>query len=77
MGANHYYNIIGKHQVRGEYVPVARGSKLGYVLSDCIENSQSNVRSNNIVSTHFMCVEVEFVNSDFISTQNIQFFFRI
>ena len=27
IGANHYWNIIGKHQVRGEYGPVALGSK--------------------------------------------------
>ena len=39
IGANHYWNIIGKHQVRGEYGPVALGSKLGYVLSGPIENS--------------------------------------
>ena len=31
IGANHYWNIIGKHQVRGKFVPVALGSKLGYV----------------------------------------------
>ena len=43
IGANHYWNIIGKHQVRGEYGPIALGSKLGYVLSGPIENSQSNV----------------------------------
>ena len=31
IGANHYWNIIAKHQVRGKFVPVALGSKLGYV----------------------------------------------
>ena len=72
IGANHYWNIIGKHQVRGEYGPVALGSKPGYVLCGPIENSQSNVTSNNIVSTHFMHVETEFINSDFISNQNIR-----
>ena len=72
IGASHYLNIIGKHQIRGEYGPVARGSKLGYVLSGPIENSQSNVTSNNIVSTYFIRVEAEFVNSDFISKQNIK-----
>ena len=36
------------------------------------KNSQSNVKSNNIVSTHFMRVEAEFINSDFISKQNIK-----
>ena len=71
IGANHYWNIIGKHQVRGEYGPIALGSKLGYVLCGPIENSQSNITSNNIVSTHFMRVEAEFINSDFISNQNI------
>ena len=72
IGANHYWNIIGKHQVRGEYGPIALGSKLGYVLCGPIENSQSNITSNNIVSTHFMRVEAEFINSDFISNQNIR-----
>ena len=28
--------------------------------------------SNNIDSTHFMCNEAEFINSDFISNQNIK-----
>ena len=70
--ANHYRNIIGKHQVRGKYGPVALESKLGYVLSGPIENSQSNVTSNNIVSTHFMRVEAEFINSDIISNQNMK-----
>ena len=65
-------DIIGKHQVRGEYGPIALGSKLGYVLCGPIENSQSNITSNNIVSTHFMRVEAEFINSDFISNQNIR-----
>ena len=36
------------------------------------KNSQSNVKSNNIVSTHFMRAEAEFINSDFISNQNIK-----
>ena len=31
IGANHYWNIIAKHQVRGKFVPVALESKLGYV----------------------------------------------
>ena len=70
--ANHYRNIIGKHQVRGKYGPVALESKLGYVLSGPIENSQSNVTSNNIVSTHFMRIEAEFINSDIISNQNMK-----
>ena len=70
--ANHYWNIIGKHQVKGQYGPVALGSRLGYVLSGPIENSQSNVTSNDVVSTHFMRVEEEFINSDFISNQNIK-----
>ena len=38
IGANHYWNIIGNHQVRGEYRTVARGSKLGYISSGSIEN---------------------------------------
>ena len=71
IGENHYWNIIGKHQVRGEHGPVALGSKLGSVLSGPIENSQSNV-TLNIVSTHFMRVEAEFINSDFISNKNIK-----
>ena len=37
IGANHYLDIIGKHQVRGEYGPIALGSKLGYVLSGPME----------------------------------------
>ena len=28
--------------------------------------------SNNIDKTHFMCNEAEFINSDFISNQNIK-----
>ena len=72
LGAKHYWNIIGKHQVRGEYGPVALGSKLGYALNGPIENSQSNATLNSIVSTRFMRVEAEFINSDFISNQNIK-----
>ena len=64
--------VIGKHQVRGEYGSKALASKLSYLLSGSIENSQSNVTSNYIISTHFMRVKAEFIDSDFISNQNIK-----
>ena len=67
-----YWNIIGKHQVRGEYGLKTLESKLSYVLSGSTENSQSNVMSNYIISTHFVRVEAEFFDSDFISNQNIK-----
>ena len=64
--------VIGKHQVRGEYGSKALASKLSYLLSGSIENSQSNVTSNHIISAHFMRVKAEFIDSDFISNQNIK-----
>ena len=51
IGVAHYWNIIGKQQIRGEYGPVVLGSKRGYILIGPIENSQSNITSSNIVST--------------------------
>ena len=62
IGAQDYWDFIGQNTIRGKTGPVAVSSKLGYILSGPMEsNYTSRNTSTNVINTHFLKVESEFM----------------
>ena len=73
IGADHYWSIVGKTQIRGENGPVAIGTRLGYVLSGPMDfYSKKPVSNNNIVCTHFLRVEAQIQDENFLANEHIK-----
>ena len=58
IGADHYWNFIGDHIIRGSNGPIAMQSKLGYILSGPFPTPQTQF-GNTILHVATTCKEGE------------------
>jgi len=70
IGADHYWNFIGDHIIRGSNGPIAMQSKLGYLLSGPLPTPQTSFGNQAILHVAATCQEGEQQQINFWSMES-------